>query len=274
MRTELGDVLTARSLLFVPGHRSDRFAKAENSDADVIVLDLEDAVGADAKSAARKNIDRWLGSGGSGIVRINAESSPWYDEDVAMLETLRCGVILPKIVNGDQVSSLVNRLAKGSWVMPLLETSAAILDAHKICAVPGVARAVFGNADLGSQLGIEHNDRTALLHARCSVVLASSVCELAPPVDGVTSSLTDDEALDADAAHAASLGFGGKLCLHPRQVPLVNEAFGVSADQLRWAQEVVAAAGDGSVTTCNNEIVGKPVIDRARRLLSQARHGA
>jgi len=263
----------ARTLLSVPGHRPDRFGKAAASGADAVMLDLEDAVGPELKPQARANVDRWLGEGGAGLVRINDSSTPWYEEDVAMLAGHRAPVLLPKASDSGQVARLLDRLAPGADVMVLLETGAGILDAREICSVPGVARAMFGNVDLATEMGINHADRTALAPARAQVVLASSAARLAPPMDGLTTAVRDEQELRRDVGHAAALGFTGKLCIHPCQVPVVNEIYAPTASELRWAREVVASAGNGSVTVVDGQLVAKPVVEQARRILAgQARH--
>lgn len=259
----------ARSLLFVPGHRPDRFAKAAASGADCVVLDIEDAVDPDLKSAARENIDQWLAGGGAGVVRINDPSTAWYDRDVEVLAEHPSAVMLSKTTSPEQVTALVDRLAPGSCVLPLLETAQGIENAREICAAPGVTRAVFGNADLGRELGVDPADLSALAYARSEVVLASAAGGLPPPIDGVTTALNDKVKLEIDAEHAAAYGFAGKLCLHPRQVPVVNDAFTPSTEDVRWAREVLAAASEGSVLALDGHVVGKPIVDRARRLLSR-----
>lgn len=260
----------ARSLLFVPGHRPDRFTKASRSGADGIVLDIEDAVAPESKAAARENIARWLASGGSGVVRMNGYGTPWYDDDLAMLREHRCAVMLPKATSAAEVADLLSHLPPGSGVLPLLETSTGILNATHVCAAPGVVRAVFGNADLAREIGIDLADQAALAFARAQVVLASASCAVPPPIDGVTVALTDIDLLRSDAEHAVNFGFAGKLCLHPRQVPVVNAAFSPSVEEVRWAQQIVAASGNGSVTALDGQVVGKPIVDRARRVLAQS----
>ncbi|WP_236790591.1 CoA ester lyase [Amycolatopsis sp. GM8] len=272
MTTEFWTSLAhARSLLFVPGHRPDRFAKAARSGADGIVLDIEDAVAPDSKTAARENIGRWLASGGTGVIRLNGYGTPWYDEDLAMLREHRCAVMLPKATSPGEVTGLLDELPPGSAVLPLLETSAGILNAGQVCAAPGVVRAVFGNADLAREIGIDLADRVALAYARSQIVLASASNGIPAPIDGVTIALTDLDLLAADAEHAVNFGFGGKLCLHPRQVPGVNAAFSPTPEEVRWAREILAASGNGSVTAHDGKVVGKPIVDRARRVLAGVR---
>jgi citrate lyase subunit beta/citryl-CoA lyase len=261
----------ARSLLFVPGHRADRFSKAEQSPADIVVLDLEDAVGADRKNQARENIRAWLSAGHDAVVRINGIGTPWYEDDVQMLAGVDCVVMVPKVPNRSHVVDVASRLSARSQIMPLLETAAGILNSGEICSGPAVTRAVFGNADLARELGIDLADRIALTPARASVVLASAARGLPSPVDGVTTAVMDDSALADDAEHAVALGFGGKLCLHPRQIERVNLAFSPSTEDLQWAKEVVNAAEEhrGSVTRVRGQVVGTPIIEQARRLLAK-----
>ncbi|WP_162605305.1 aldolase/citrate lyase family protein [Jiangella ureilytica] len=117
MTAEWSHLARARSLLFVPGNRPDRFAKAAGSGADDIVLDIEDAVAPPAKATARENIGRWLANGGAGVVRINDPSTQWYDDDVAMLAARPCAVMLAKVTAPGQVWELLGRLAPGSCVL-------------------------------------------------------------------------------------------------------------------------------------------------------------
>lgn len=263
-------IARARTLLYAPGHRPDRFSKAAESGADAIVLDLEDSVAPTMKETAQENVRRWFAEGGCGVVRINSAGSPWYDEDLAILSERRCAVILPKAASAAQVVDVLDRLPANSCVLPLIETACGVLAAREICAIPGVVRAIFGSADLARELGISHADRTAMLRARCEVVLASAACGLAAPIDGVTSSLNDEQKIIDDVRHAVALGFGGKSCLHPRQVSVVHAALAPSEEDLEWAREVLATAYDGSVHTLRGEVIGKPVVDRARWLVSQA----
>jgi citrate lyase subunit beta/citryl-CoA lyase len=130
-------------------------------------------------------------------------------------------------------------------------------------------RAAFGNVDLAARLGVAHDDHTALAYARSRLVVASAAAGIGPPVDGVTTAVRDEESLTADLALARRLGFTGKLCVHPFQLPYVDEAFAPSEEELGWARAVLGA-GD-SVTTVDGQMIDKPVLERARWLLSLAR---
>lgn len=215
---------------------------------------LEDAVAPEDKSAARENVRAWLRAGHRAIVRINDPCSPWYQSDVAALTDSPCTVMVPKSTSPAQLNLLIDRLAPDSSLIPLLETAAGVLNAASLCAAPRVARVAFGNGDLAAELGIDHSDQGALTYARCAIVLASAAARIRAPLDGVTTAIGDEQLLDADLRHAISLGFAGKLCIHPGQVHVVNAAFTTSDAALQWALRVLDATSEGSVTTLDGEL--------------------
>lgn len=263
-------VATARTLLFVPGHRPDRFAKATASGADVVILDLEDAVGTDRKVEAREHVRVWLEQGHAAVVRINASGTEWHDDDVAMVAEWADVVMLPKAESASQLEALTRRLPRLAGLIPLVETAVGVTQAVSVCATPRVVRPAFGSVDLAAQLGVDHRSREALQHARSSLVLAAAAAGCDAPIDGVTTALGDEAALRADIEHATALGFTGKLCIHPAQVATVNAAFTPSDDEIAWARAVLAAAPDGSVTVHNGQMVDRPVLLRAEAILARA----
>jgi citrate lyase subunit beta/citryl-CoA lyase len=263
---------TARTLLFVPGHRPDRFAKAAGSGADAIILDLEDAVAPRDKEQARGDVARYLDEAGPVLVRVNAAGTPWHDVDLAMLGDRACAVMLPKAEDPDVIEKLTAGLRRGTPVIPLLETAAGVLRAPALCACPGVVRAAFGSLDLAAQLGVDPADRDALHHARSVIVLASAAAGLPGPIDGVTTTVTDDRAVRADAEHGRRLGFAAKMCVHPTQLAAVRAVFSPSTEQQDWARAVLAAA-DGSATVLHGQMIDQPVVARARRLLDMPTEG-
>lgn len=262
-------VAAARSLLFVPGDRQDRFAKAEASGADGVILDLEDAVAAANKDAARTHVAAWLAAGRSSTVRINAADTPWFADDLSAIGGGEgTTVMLPK-ASVEGVSAVVAALGEQTRVVVLIETASGILDGASICLSPNVIRAAFGSIDLSTEVGVDPDDREALLHARSLVVLASAAGGIAPPLDGVTTDVTAAEPTRADAAYAARLGFGGKLCIHPVQVAAVNAAFDPGPGQIAWARAVLAAAGNGAAKV-GGHMIDAPVLERARRIIARS----
>jgi citrate lyase subunit beta / citryl-CoA lyase len=261
------------SLLFVPGSRPDRFAKAVAAGPGLVILDLEDAVGAADRDSARADVLTWLLAGNLAMVRINPPGTAWYDDDVAMVGEAGVPVMLPKCEHAGQITDLATALGDGVGIVALVETAAGVLNAREIAASPGVARIAFGSIDLGAQLGVDPADTTAMLAARSHLVLASAAAGIPGPIDSPTLDLTDEATWRSDAAHAKRLGFTAKLCIHPRQVAATEEAFAPTKAELHWAQQIVdsASATQSAVTTVVGTMVDAPVVDRARRLLSQQR---
>jgi citrate lyase subunit beta / citryl-CoA lyase len=267
-------VAPRRSWLYVPGDRPERFAKAVASGADVVICDLEDAVSAANKAIARHAVVDWL-RGHRTVVRVNGVGTPWHDDDVAAIADAPglAAVLLPKAEQPAQIQQLAHRLAKHIDVIPLVETAAGVANADATAAAPQVAALAFGSIDFALDLGIDDTDgvdETALLYARSTLVIASRAAGIAPPIDGITVSLSDAHAIRRDAHRARALGFRGKQCIHPRQVHEVNAAFNPSPAAIARARRVLDAAekAHGSAIQVDGQMIDKPRIDQARRVLS------
>ncbi len=261
----------ARSLLFVPGDRPDRFDKAAGSGAHDIILDLEDAVAPEHKGDARGAVKDWLAAGRRALVRINGAGTPWFDADLDALRPLAdTGVMLPK-ADLDSVRRVASSLP-GRPVIALIEGVQGLFDLRQLVAVPALARVAFGSVDFGVDSGIEDVGE-ALTSIRVQVVLASRHAGIAPPIDGVSLEFSDAAVIERDARRSRALGFGGKLCIHPRQVAAVNDAFLPSPEEVVWAEKVAAAneASAGGVTSVDGQMIDKPVVERAMRILAEHR---
>jgi citrate lyase subunit beta / citryl-CoA lyase len=266
-------IAAARTFLFVPGDRPDRFAKAAASGADAVVLDLEDAVAQDRKHSAREHVRDWLGARHPSVVRVNAAGTPWHGDDMAMISGQQdavTAVMVPKAEDAERLAALSRSLPAGTRIIPLIETAAGIARAVPLCAVARVARPAFGSVDLAAQLGVDHRLHEALQFARSALVLAAAAGGCAGPVDGVTTSLADESSLRTDIEHAIALGFTGKLCIHPRQIAVANQLLSPSDADITWASQIVAAARDGSVTVRDGQMIDRPVVLRAQALLARA----
>ena len=266
-----------RTYLFVPGDRPERFDKARASGADAVVLDLEDAVSPARKAAARDAIAAALGGGTRWVVRINDAATPWFSDDLALLAAAPAGsveVMLPKAESPAQVAA-VRAVLPAVPVLALIESALGVLQVDAVAASPGVSRLVFGTLDFALDLDIDITDDPAgLLHAAGRIALASRAAGLAAPVAGVTPEITDDRRLLADLAWARRLGFGAKLCIHPRQVAPLHQALEPDAASLDWARRVLAAVAaspeaHGAVQV-DGRMVDKPVLRRAEALLARA----
>jgi citrate lyase subunit beta/citryl-CoA lyase len=263
-------VTSARSLLFVPGDRPERFAKAEASGAGLVVLDLEDAVAPEHKEVARGHVRAWLAEGHRCAVRINAVGTPWHEEDVEAVSGHGCALMVPMADSAEELRDLAGRA--GAELIALVETAVGVLEAPRIAGAEGVVRLALGTFDLAAELGVSPDDRDALAWSRGALVLASAAAGIAAPVDGVTGDVVDEERLRADVQYAVALGFAGKLCIHPRQVTVVEAELAPSEADVRWARSVLAgveAAGGSAVVVVDGKMVDKPVVDRARRILGE-----
>ena len=260
-----------RSLLFVPGDRPERFAKAEASGADAIVIDLEDSVMPSSKAAARANCAAYLGRAGAAMVRINALGTPWAGEDLALCRLPGvAGVLLPKAGSGAELAELGRHLPPGAHVLPLIETARGMLNVQEIGAAPGVQRLAFGTVDLSRELGVDAAAGILDVY-RAQLVLVSSAAGLQAPVDGVTLELHDPD-FERTCSEAWRNGFGGKLCIHPSQVEAVNRRFAPGPEEIQWAREIVELAKThGGAFAHAGRMVDRPVIARAHRLLEYGR---
>lgn len=265
------DVDHAHSWLFVPASTPKRFPSAVASGADAVILDLEDAVAAHDKDAARRQAAAWLAGEGSAWVRLNPEGTPWHAEDLTALRDLPglLGLVVPKAEDPDRLAELAAQLSPTGGIVALIETARGLQQAARIARAPGVRRLAFGSLDFALDIRAEHDDSTLLL-ARSSIVLASRAQDIPPPIDGVTTAVRDAAATETDARRARALGFGGKLCIHPTQVQAVAKAFAPAPDELAWAHAVVAAAKEArgsAVRGPDGHMIDQPVIDRARGIL-------
>jgi len=173
----------ARSFLFVPGHRPERFAKAAASGAHEIILDLEDAVAPEGKAQARAAVAEWLAAGRNAFVRINAEDTEWFGEDIGMLTSLPgAGAMLPK-ANAQALQRLAAAVP-GRRMLALIETVAGVMDLRRICAIPTLERIAFGSVDFAVESGIL-DEGDAMTGVRVQFVLESRYAGLPAPVDGV-----------------------------------------------------------------------------------------
>ena len=264
--------MIARSFLFVPGDRPERYAKALACGADEVIVDLEDAVAPAHKADARESLRTWLKTASVPVlVRINRVGSPWFDDDLALCaHPLVAGVMLPKAERDAELAQ-VTGAARGKRLLPLVESALGLDAARELGAAHGVERLAFGSIDFMLDLGIE-DEHEALLHFRSQLVLASRLAGCLPPVDGVTTSFDVLQAVTADAERARALGFGGKLCIHPRQVAPVNRAFTPDAQARAWARRVVEAIerSGGAAVAVDGRMVDRPVLLRAQRILAQS----
>ena len=228
----------ARSYLFVPANRPERFDKAYGAGADAVIVDLEDAVPEAEKATARAALANWLSADKPVLIRINHAESTWFADDLEVCRMDGCaGVVLPKAERVEHIAQVAERTGVGRVVIPLLETAQGLYDAVALARAPRVERLAFGSIDFQVDLGIR-GENEELLYFRSHLVLASRLGGVRSPIDGVTTAIDDANLLREEAQRARRLGFGAKLCIHPKQLPVVSECFSPSAEEVAWAKRV------------------------------------
>ena len=265
----------ARSFLFVPGHRPERFAKALASGADAVIIDLEDAVPLDAKLAARAALlaawpDFDAAQRARLLVRVNPFGTPWHQADLSAVASLTGlgAVMLPKAESPEQIAHAVQ--TSGLPVLPLMESAEGLGQMDCMARSPGVLRLVLGHIDLQADLGLSCGPEEAeLAPVRLALVVASRRAGLPSPVDGVTTATTNAEVLARDAQRSRRFGMGAKLCIHPAQVDGVHQALAPTEAECDWARRVLAAevAAGGGAFSVDGKMVDPPVLLLARKLL-------
>lgn len=275
------------SVLFVPGDRPDRMKKAVGCGAHAVVLDLEDAVSPDAKDEARAVTVERLRAGlpGSVMVRVNSTESGLLERDIDALRPVLSrvdAVLLPKAQGSGDVLSLERLLEHeaglaGPTMIPIVETPNGVFEARSTASASSrVSTLLFGLADLSAELGVEPTaDGHELAQARAHVVLATAAAGLQAPLDGPYLVLGDFEGLAVATRVARDLGFGGKVVIHPEQISVVRDGFGVRTADIAWAEQVVAAAaaatemGSGVSRLDDGTFVDEPILRRAKTILDQ-----
>jgi citrate lyase subunit beta/citryl-CoA lyase len=270
-----GPAAAARTLLFVPGNRPERFAKAAATAADLVIVDLEDAVPEDSKATARDTVAQWLCADGRAAVRVNGTKSVHYQQDVTALAGLPglAAVVVPMADDPAALAVLHQRLGRDVEIVALIETALGVVRAVDLASTPGVSRLAFGHLDFAADIDSSIDDEPMLM-VRSSLVVASRAAGLPGPVDGVTTALDDPAVSGADAARARRLGFMGKLCIHPSQVGAVNAAFTPNMDEIAWARRIIEASTAGGAVRVDGHMVDAPVILKAQAILARAKETA
>lgn len=261
-----------QSYLFVPGSRPERFGRALESGADAVIIDLEDAVEPAAKEAARASIANWVSRKHPVLVRINGRATPWFEAD-AKLGALDgvAGIVLPKAETAEDVTATVAIARRRVSVYPLIESARGMWNAMAVAKAPFVKRLMFGTLDFIAEMSMP-DDGEPLNHYRSQLALISRVAGIESPVDGVTPDIHDIARIERDALNGKRLGFGAKLCIHPKQVEAVHHVFRPGEQEIAWAARVADAAsqaGAGAITV-DGKMVDRPVLLRAQRILALA----
>jgi citrate lyase subunit beta/citryl-CoA lyase len=284
-----------RTLMFASANDPVRSLKAIAIGASAVCLDLEDAVATSEKAAAREVVAQTLldpsVEGANAHVRINGVDTAFCDDDLTALGPLLprlSGILVPMVESADQVRHVAARLdaleaehgvdAGTVRLIAIAETAKGVLAAPDVASsTPRLRTLLLGPADLAHDLGIELTaDGYELFAIRSQLVLAARAAGLEGPIDGPFLGLKDDEGTRISAQWAKRLGYQGKMVLHPQQLPVVAEVFAPSAEEITWAQTVVAAfaeheaKGISAFKLEDGTFVDYPVVHRAQSILRDA----
>lgn len=270
-----------RSLLFAPATNTAVTAKLGTRGADAVVLDCEDAtppgLKVGARSIAHAAVPELAGQGAVVTVRINAPSTEWFADDVAALHPHVAAVVVPKIERVDELDEL-SRMLDGTGlndvgVLAGIETALGAADARPLLGHPRVVAAYFGAEDFVADMGGRRTAGNAeVAYARAHVALAARLAGV-PVLDQVVTDFGDDDRFLRESAEAYAMGYAGKLCIHPRQVGLANDAFRPSADEVDRARRMLDAyeaaqrEGRGAIAF-EGQMVDEPLAAQARRIVT------
>ena len=271
------NVSTLRSLLFAPAAEERKLRQALEAGADAVIADLEDGTAPGAKEAARAIVEDVFAAADARcarIVRLNAADTEWFGGDLELVAGLAVDFLMLPKATPQAVAALDSALGSaGRPVLAIVETAAGLRAAHETASTDRVTALVLGTHDLGAELRTKPRpDGLEILFARSQVVIDSAAAGLCSPFDTVYLDTRDTEGLEREAELARSLGFGGKVCIHPAQVETVNRVFTPSEAELEWARRVLEAYRDAlregrGAVALDGKMVDMPIVRQAQRLL-------
>ena len=274
-----------RTYLFAPGNHERRVEKAMGLGADVVILDLEDAVAISEKKSTRNLINKTLDQprNCAVFVRVNAYDTEFCYGDICSIVSKNLdGIVLPKLESLEDLRSidwLLTNLEKERGLphrsidlMPIIETAGGLVNFREMAnADTRVRRLAFGGGDYTRDLGMQWTlKEDELLPVRSEMVLASRFGKLEPPVDTVFIHIKEHDAFKASCLNILGLGFQGKMCIHPDQVPVTNEIFTPSADEVRWSKRIISEFGEAEKAgvasiQIDGYFVDYPIVEKAQR---------
>jgi citrate lyase beta subunit len=271
-----------RSVLFAPAAEARKLRNALASTADAVVADLEDATAPGEKAAARTTVEEaWVDAEPSAArgLRVNVPGSDWFDEDLELSRRLALDFLMLPKASPEAVEALG---PDGPPVLAIVETADGVRRAYETAASPRVFAVALGSHDLGVELlTTARVDGMELLYARSKLVTDSAAAGLRPPFDTVFLDIRDPAGLEQEAQLARTIGYRGKLCIHPGQLGVVNGVFSPSEAELDWARRVLDAHAAGvregrGVVALDGRMIDAPLVRRAQRLITDAaeRRGA
>ena len=271
------DVHALRSLLFAPASDEHKLRRALASGADGIVADLEDATAPYEKEAARGIVEALFADAEAPCargLRVNAPGTEWFEDDLELAGRLELDLLmLPKAT--PLTVAMIG--SEGPPVLAIVESAEGLRLTYETASADRVFALALGTHDLSAELRTSpRSDGLEVLYARSKVVTDSAAAGRRSPFDTVYRDVRDPAGLEEECLLASSLGFGGKLCIHPGQLEVVNRVFAPSEAELAWARRVLKAYEQGlregrGVIALDGKMVDMPIVKQAERLLAEAR---
>ena len=269
-----------RSMLFAPGNKYELLQKFSKIQPDIAIIDLEDAVPDSEKQVARENLQKYAQedkTAATTYVRVNALVSQHFEEDIRSIPPQIAGIVIPKVNDASDIERATQAIERNSVSAKILvgiETVKGLMSVQDIFGTASVFAAYFGAEDYIHDLGgLRTDGNNEVLFARTQIGISSRLFGV-PVVDQIVADFSDSERFMKEAQQAKSLGFTGKLCIHPSQVPLANQSFSSTPEEIQQAIELLkvydeaVAIGTASIVH-NGQMVDEALAKQARRILSQ-----
>ena len=269
-----------RSMLFAPGNKYELLQKFSKIEPDIAIIDLEDAVPNSEKQVARENLQKYAQedkTAATTYVRVNALVSEHFEEDIRSMPPQIAGIVIPKVNDPSDIERATQAIERNSVSAKILvgiETVKGLMSVQDIFGTASVFAAYFGAEDYIHDLGgLRTDGNDEVLFARTQIGISSRLFGV-PVVDQIVADFSDSERFMKEAQQAKSLGFTGKLCIHPSQVPLANQSFSSTPEEIQQAIELLkvydeAVANGTASIVYNGQMVDEALAKQARRILSQ-----
>ena len=269
-----------RSMLFAPGNKYELLQKFSKIQPDIAIIDLEDAVPDSEKKVARENLQKYAQEDKTAVttyVRVNALVSQHFEEDIRSIPPQIAGIVIPKVNDASDIERATQAIERNSVSAKILvgiETVKGLMSVQDIFGTASVFAAYFGAEDYIHDLGgLRTDGNDEVLFARTQIGISSRLFGV-PVVDQIVADFSDSERFMKEAQQAKSLGFTGKLCIHPSQVPLANQSFSSTPEEIQQAIELLKvydeAVANGTASIVHNgQMVDEALAKQARRILSQ-----
>ena len=269
-----------RSMLFAPGNKYELLQKFSKIQPDIAIIDLEDAVPDSEKQVARENLQKYAQedkTAATTYVRVNALVSQHFEEDIRSIPPQIAGIVIPKVNDASDIeraTQAIERYSVSAKILVGIETVKGLMSVQDIFGTASVFAAYFGAEDYVHDLGgLRTDGNNEVLFARTQIGISSRLFGV-PVVDQIVADFSDSERFMKEAQQAKSLGFTGKLCIHPSQVPLANQSFSSTPEEIQQAIELLKvydeAVANGTASIVHDgQMVDEALAKQARRILSQ-----